>query len=282
MKTTKRQLTCWLFLALFLFLAACGTNQQPEPVSPQDEAHDEAPVREDQELPQEHATLPLPRHDDIPEATREITYEMLSPQAYYTLPEPSLYGVMSVEEAMQNRRSRRNFRDEALSIDQVSQLLWAAYGITLPHRVGGGFRTTPSAGATFPLEVYIVAGNIVGMYPGVFRYDSERHMLVRLHEGDIREELADAALGQRSVAQAPAVIFYSSVMQRITTHYGDRGVRYAYMELGHSAQNVYLQAEALGLGTVAIGAFWDYRLSDIFRLEEGEVPLYLMPVGYFY
>jgi len=207
--------------------------------------------------------------------THEVSNEM--PSDYYILPEPRLYGEMSVEEAMQNRRSRRHFRDESLSIEQISQLLWAAYGVTLEER---GLRTTPSAGATYPLEIYLVAGNVTGLYPGIFQYDSVNHILIRLKTGDIREELATAALGQRSVAEAPAVIFYSSVMPRITQVYGERGIRYAYMELGHSAQNVYLQAEALGLGTVAVGAFFDDEISIIFMLEEGEVPLYLMPVGW--
>jgi len=259
MKTTKKSLACWLLLVLIFTFAACGAAQ-------------------DTENPENIINSPEPPHE-IYANVQEVSFEALVARDYYVLPEPKLEGEMSVEEALQNRRSHRRFRDEALSAQQVSQLLWAAYGITLA-RPGGGLRTTPSAGATFPLEVYVVIGNVAEIYPGVFRYDSYNHILLRLQEGDIREELAAAALGQQSVAHAPMVIFYSAVRQRITEIYGDRGVRYAYMELGHSAQNVYLQAEALGLGTVAIGAFFDDRLGEIFGLGDEEVPLYLMPVGW--
>jgi len=220
-------------------------------------------------------------------AVQSYNYEALAPsapQSYYVLPTPQNDGNMSVEEALASRRSRRNFQDKALSMEQLSQILWAAYGITLPmpDRSGGGFRTTPSAGATFPLEVYVAVGNVYGLSPGIFQYNSENHTLIRLSNNDIRQELSNAALGQRMVANAPATIFYTAVMPRITERYGERGIRYAYMELGHSAQNVYLQAEALGLGTVAIGAFDDNMVRAIFSLASGEYPLYLMPIGYFY
>jgi len=203
--------------------------------------------------------------------------------SYYNLPLPRTTGDISLEEALANRRSRRNFSDSPLSMEQLSQILWAAYGITLEMQGGlrGGFRTTPSAGATFPLEIYVAVGNIEGLDPGVFRYISEDHTLLRLSYEDIRHELSNIALDQRMVADAPMTIFYTSVMYRITERYGDRGIRYAYIELGHSAQNVYLQVEALGLGTVAIGAFDDNRIRDIFELAVGEEPLYLMPIGHF-
>ena len=208
------------------------------------------------------------------------------PQVTYTLPAPRLDGEMSVEQALASRRSRRNFRDEALTPQQLSQLLWAAYGITLPvpenPALRGGLRTTPSAGATFPLEIYAVVGLVEGIAPGVYRYLPAEHKLVRVVEGDIRDALAEAAVGQRMVAAAPVSIFYSAVMERTTGVYGERGVMYVHMEIGHSAQNVYLQAEAMGLGTCAIGAFSDDSVRQLLHLPEEEVPLYLMPVGYFY
>ena len=203
----------------------------------------------------------------------------------YFLPPPNLEGMVSVEAALAGRRSQRNFRDKAISTEQLSQILWAAYGITLPNphpQLRGGFRTTPSAGALFPLEIYVVVGNVEGLAPGVYRYISSEHKLVKVIDGDVRNELMAAALRQTMVGTAPATIVYTAVFDRMTGRYGERGIRYTYIELGHSAQNVYLQAEALGLGTVAVGAFTDDRVIQILELPEDEVPLYLMPIGYFY
>lgn len=216
----------------------------------------------------------------------ENSPQVLGPQPYYFLPMHQTDGDMSVEQALANRRSRRNFQDRPISIYQLSQILWAAYGITQPMPdipiLRGGLRTTPSAGATFPLEIYAIIGNVDGIEPGIFRYISEAHKLERLATGDVRQELSAAALNQIWVAQAPATIFHSAVFARTTGIYGERGIRYVYMELGHSAQNIYLQAEALGLGTVAIGAFIDDRVRQVLNIPEDEEPLYLMPIGYFY
>ena len=206
-------------------------------------------------------------------------------QHMYILPAPVTDGSMSVEEALSNRRSRRNFQDVPISKEQLSQILWAAYGITQPRpepHLRGGLRTTPSAGATYPLEIYAIIGNVEGMEAGVYRYISEEHALVLVVPGDVRDALTAAALGQRMVREAPVTVFFSAVFYRTTRIYGERGIRYVYIELGHSAQNVYLQAEAMGLGTVAIGAFHDARVSEILNLPEDEEPLYLMPIGYFY
>ena len=208
------------------------------------------------------------------------------PRLVYILPPYVTDGDMSVEQALANRRSRRNFQNKAISTEQLSQILWAAYGITLPipdvPNLRGGLRTAPSAGALYPLEIYVIVGYVEGMEPGVYRYISEQHKLVRVVDGDVRNELSEAALGQRMVREAPASVFYSAVFSRMTGRYGERGIRYAYIELGHSAQNVYLQAEALGLGTVAIGAFNDGRVRQILNLPANEEPLYLMPIGYYY
>lgn len=205
-------------------------------------------------------------------------------QLTYILPAPRTDGEMSLERALANRRSHRNFQDRPISVYQLSQILWAAYGITYPiaHPVGlrGGLRTTPSAGALYPLEIYVIIGNVEGIESGVFRYISEEHKIVRTIDRDVRAELSNAALGQRMVREAPITLFYSAVFSRMTARYGDRGVRYVFMELGHSAQNVYLQAEALGLGTCAIGAFHDSQVRQILQLPANEDPLYLMPIGY--
>jgi len=204
----------------------------------------------------------------------------------YVLPAPVTDGETSVESALANRRSHRNFQDRTISMEQLSQMLWAAYGITLPlpnePHLRGGLRTTPSAGAMYPLEIYVIVGNVEGLEPGVYRYISDGHKIVRVVDGDIRGELSEAALGQRMVREAPATIFYSAVFERMTARYGERGIRYVYMEIGHSAQNVYLQAEALGLGTCAIGAFIDSEVRRLLQLPEDEQPLYLMPFGYVY
>ena len=206
------------------------------------------------------------------------------PQLTYLLPSPKTDGDVSVEKALMNRRSHRHFQNKAISANQLSQILWAAYGITLPrpgHRdLRGGLRTTPSAGATFPLEIYAIIGNVEGIEPGVYRYISEEHKIVRTIDRDVRSELTEAALRQGMVRDAPASVFFSAVFSRATGRYGERGRRYVYMEIGHSAQNVYLQAEALGLGTCAIGAFSDSRVSQLLQLPSNEEPLYLMPIGY--
>ena len=208
-----------------------------------------------------------------------------SSQSAYTLPSPETSGDVSVEEALFNRRSHRRFEDKELSAKQLSQILWAAYGITEPiddnPALRGGLRTSPSAGALYPLEIYVVVGGVTGIEPGVYKYMPEENKIIRTVDRDIRAELTEAALGQSMVKDAPITVVYTAVFQRITQRYGERGrQRYVYMEIGHSAQNVYLQAEALGLGTVAVGAFHDGRVSELLDLPKEEEPLYLMPVGY--
>lgn len=196
----------------------------------------------------------------------------------YILPAPKTNGNISVEKALADRRSHRNFQNKAISIDQLSQILWAAYGVTSPN----GFRTAPSAGALYPLEIYAIVGNVEKIEPGVYKYIPEEHKIVRTIDKDIREALCEATLGQKMVREAPASIFYSAIFSKITERYGERGrERYVYMGLGHSAQNIYLQAEALQLGTCAIGAFIDSRVSQVLQLPANEEPLYLMPIGYY-
>jgi len=206
-------------------------------------------------------------------------------QLSYVLPVPKTDSDISVEHALANRRSHRSFQDRALSKEQLSQILWAAYGVTLPvpdsPSARGGLRTAPSAGALYPLEIYAVIGNVEGVEPGVYRYISEEHKIVMTVDGDVRGGLREAALGQRMVSDAPATVFFSAVFERTTARYGERGSKYVYIEVGHSAQNVYLQAEALGLGTCAIGAFTDSSVRQVLSLPANEEPLYLMPIGYY-
>jgi SagB-type dehydrogenase family enzyme len=191
------------------------------------------------------------------------------------LPPVESKGELSVEEAIQVRRSVREFGRGRLDLADVSQLLWSAQGVTGK----GGFRAAPSAGALYPLELYLVVGDIEGLSAGVYWYRPEAHELIHLASGDLRKRLASAALGQSCVRRAPAVLVIAGVYKRTTGKYGQRGRRYVHMEVGHAAQNVYLQAAARGLGTVLVGAFDDEEVQDVLGLPPDHEPLGLMPVG---
>jgi len=182
---------------------------------------------------------------------------------------------ISVEEALLKRRSVRNYTDKALTLQEVSQLLWAAQGTTDPS----GKRTAPSAGALYPLEVYVVVGNVKDVARGVYKYEPQQHELVRVLDGEQRKALAEAALNQQSIAQGAIDIVITAIYERTTKKYSDRGIRYVHMEAGHAAQNVYLQAVAMNLGMVVIGAFYDDQVKEVLNLPENEEPLYIMPVG---
>ncbi|HDQ04790.1 MAG TPA: SagB/ThcOx family dehydrogenase [Deltaproteobacteria bacterium] len=190
------------------------------------------------------------------------------------LPAPDKKGRMSLEQALDKRRSYRQFPDRALTLKEVSQLLWAVQGET----TGGGRRTAPSAGATYPLETYLVAGNVKGLNAGLYYYDVRNHQLVLMQTGDLRESLSGAALGQRFIAEAPASVVLAAVYRRTAGRYGQRAERYVHMEIGHAGQNIYLQAESLGMGTVAVGAFNDAQIKSILQIQAE--PLYLMPIGW--
>lgn len=192
------------------------------------------------------------------------------------LPEPARDGEMSVEKAISQRRSTRSFRDEPITLDQVSQILWAAQGITEEQRK---FRAAPSAGATYPLEVFLVSGMVEGLEPGVFRYMPLNHSLSRVLDGDKRQDLYNQALRQPAIRSAPAVVVIAGVFKRTTGRYGSRGEQYVYMEVGHAGQNIHLQAESLGLGTVVIGAFDDSGVQKVLGLPGDMIPFYIMPIG---
>jgi SagB-type dehydrogenase family enzyme len=194
------------------------------------------------------------------------------------LPPPGREGEMSLEEAVARRRSIRRFTPEPISLSQLSQILWAAQGVT---NASMEYRAVPSAGATYPLEVFVACGHktVEGIDDGVYHYNVADHSLTLHHKGDIRLELAGAALNQGFIFQAPLDIVICAVYPRTLTHYGDRGERYVHMEAGHAGQNIYLQATALGLATVALGAFYDEPVRQVLRLEKQYQPLYIMPVG---
>lgn len=192
------------------------------------------------------------------------------------LPKPKHTGSVSVEQALLERRSVREYNNESLTLDEVSQLLWAAQGISDPN---GFYRTAPSAGALYPLEVYIVTGRLEGVQVGVYKYLPHQHTLTTVFEGDVRKELTKAALGQYCVKDAAVVIVISAVYERTTGKYGDRGIRYVHMEAGHAAENIFLQAVALDLGMVTVGAFYDEDVEEVLDMPANERALYILPVG---
>ncbi|HIE30824.1 MAG TPA: SagB/ThcOx family dehydrogenase [Methanosarcinales archaeon] len=201
----------------------------------------------------------------------------LESEEMIVLPEPKTAGEISIEETLSSRRSVRTYTREPITLDDLSQLLWAAQGVTSEE--WGGLRTAPSAGALYPLEVYVVAGNVDGVSDGVYHYQTEKHTLQKVCDGDLRRNLSACALHQSQITDAAVDIVFTAVFERTTVKYGDRGVRYVYIEAGHAAQNVYLQAEALGLGVCAIGAFYDDDVAELLLLTEGEVPIYILSIG---
>ena len=205
----------------------------------------------------------------------EETEQNTRPEGEIMLPEPRTTGEISIEEVILHRRSVRSYTKEAITLNDLSQLLWAAQGITSEE----GFRTAPSAGALYPLEVYVVAGNVDGLSSGVYRYRAEGHTLQRIHDGDLRKNLSECALKQTQITGAAVDIVFAAVFKRTTAKYGERGVRYVYIEAGHAAQNVYLQAEALGLGVCAVGAFYEQEVSELLALSDDESPIYILTVG---
>jgi len=183
---------------------------------------------------------------------------------------------VSIEQSLLKRRSTRSYTGEPITLQELSQLLWAAQGIT---DSGRGFRTAPSAGALYPLEVYVVAGDVQNLVSGIYKYEPDEHELARLIDGDKKSELADIALAQACVKEGALAIVFTAVYERTTVKYGERGIRYVHIEVGHAAQNVCLQAVAMGLGIVPVGAFHDEPVARLLNLPDNEQPLYIIPVG---
>ena len=187
------------------------------------------------------------------------------------LPAPEQKGKMSLEEALARRGSVREFTREVLTERELSQLLWAAQGITHAE----GLRTAPSAGALYPLEIYVASAG------GFYHYEARPHQLARLSDRDLRAAMRRAALDQEAITQAPAVFVIAAVYELISREYGAaRTPRYVHMEVGHAAQSLLLEAVALALGGVPIGAFEDEALQKALALPVDQRPLYLVPVGH--
>lgn len=198
-------------------------------------------------------------------------------QVVIKLPPPLLKGKVSLEEAITKRRSVRRYRPESLALFQLSQILWSAQGVT----GGGRLRAAPSAGATYPLEIFVVIGKqaIEELETGIFHYEVDSHSLSLHKPGDFRIDLAKAALDEGFIAAAPVDIVICALHTRTSYRYGRRGERYVHMEVGHVGQNIHLQAVALGLATVEVGAFDDEDVGKVLGVEEQIKPLYIMPIG---
>jgi len=190
------------------------------------------------------------------------------------LPAASKKSDVSLEETLSKRQSTRSFTDDPLTLKDLSQLLWAAQGI----KHGREFRTAPSAGALYPLEVYALVGNVEGLPSGLYKYDIGKHTLTEVREGDRRGSFSEAVYQPTIIKQAPLTLVISAVYKRTMVKYGERGIRYVHMEVGHAGQNVMLQATALGLGCLGIGAFDDDFVKDFLGAKQ-EAPLYIIPIG---
>jgi SagB-type dehydrogenase family enzyme len=194
------------------------------------------------------------------------------------LPPPAFQGKMSVAEALKKRRTVRQFAHRELDLAQVSQILWGTDGVSDSR----GLRTAPSAGATHPLEFYLVVGEggVSGLAPGLYHYRPDSHSLELTQKGDLRAPVARASLNQTWMTEAPVMVVFAADYRRCTARYGDRGIRYTQIETGHAGQNLFLQAEALGLACGIVGAFQDRTLQETLHLPQQHEPLLIMPVGY--
>jgi SagB-type dehydrogenase family enzyme len=202
-----------------------------------------------------------------------------SMERHMNLPKPILKGTVSVEEAIQHRRTIRSYLSKALTLEQLSQIFWAAQGIT---EDGGYKRSAPSAGALYPLDIYAIVGDngVEGVKAGIYHYNPHKHVALLIAEGDFRKEVARTALSQMWMARAPINLVITSEYSRITSKYGTRGEMYAMIEAGLVGQNIFLQAEALGLRAGIVGAFQGNDVIRVMKISRAHDPLLILPVGY--
>ena len=208
--------------------------------------------------------------------TREETSWQNSAPEILQLPVPRYDGETSVEKALLQRRSVRSYKKDPLTVSDISQILWAGQGITEKTY---GLRTAPSAGALYPLELYLVATNVDELKPGVYKYKPQDHTIERISDGDKRNDVSNAALKQDAIENSSAIVIITAIYERTEVKYGNRSERYVNIEVGHVGQNIYLQAVSLGIGTVMIGAFKDEALKKVLGFTGGEYPLGIMPLG---
>ena len=201
--------------------------------------------------------------------------------AEIALPSPSYKGTISVEEALKARRTHRSFQSRPLTLKQFSQILWGAYGVTA-QKYGSFLKTAPSAGALYPLDIYGVVGQggVETLAPGVYHFRPENHTVELVKQGDLRAEVARHALQQMWLAKAPLILVITGEYNRSSLKYGRRGVTYTHIEAGHVGQNIFLQAEAIGLKAGSVGAFNNRGVVTAIGLPPSHDPLLIMPVGY--
>ena len=195
------------------------------------------------------------------------------------LPKPSFTGEKSVEETIKARRTVRHFKSKELSLGQLSQLLWAAYGVT---NRDGLYRSVPSAGALYPLDIWVAIGEkgVEGLEAGIYHYIPETHKISQIRKGEVRHEITRASLFQNWMAEAPVIFIVTGEYERCTGKYGKRGISYTYIEAGHVGQNIFLQAEALGLSAGIVGAFHNDLVRQVLGIGKVYDPILIMPVGY--
>lgn len=208
--------------------------------------------------------------------SEETTPNALAALPELELSEPLVGSDFTLETAMLGRRSVREYREEPIGEQDLSRLLWSLQGVSDESR---GFRTVPSAGALYPLSVYVIAERVDGLPPGGYRYDPDSHSLTMVFEESHAEAVYEAALSQAPVSQAAALFLIAADYGITEERYGDRAERYVHLEAGHAGQNLSLMAVACDLSTVPIGAFDDEAIGEAFGLMEDQIPLYLFPVG---
>jgi len=209
--------------------------------------------------------------------------------SFIKLPAPCYDGKVSLEKALSKRRSIRKYSEDSLSISELSQILWAAQGLSKkienPPSIRrgeqwvGGLRTAPSAGALYPIELYIAVGKVKGLSQGLYKYNFQQHAIIKVQEGDKRVDISNAALKQSCIRRGAVSIIIFGVYKRTAIKYGKRAERYVQIEAGAVCQNIYLQSCALDLGTVFVGAFKDDSLRSTLNVSEDEYPLGIMPIG---
>ncbi len=194
------------------------------------------------------------------------------------LPSPSFKGI-TLEEAIKKRRSIRNYFNSPLTLIEISQILFSAYGITGKY-AGIDLRAAPSAGALYPIEIYLAIQNVTGLEKGIYHYNVKEHALEFIKKGDFKNELFKAGLFQEMFLSAPLTLIYTAIFERTTYKYGDRGYRYIYIEAGHIAQNVSLQCVSMGLSSCVIGAFFDDMVNKLIEIDgKKEAVIYLQTIG---
>lgn len=225
-----------------------------------------------------HTWIQIFKEIITPKPERPPQFKKYPDRPKIKLPKPEFKGI-PLEDALMKRRSIREYSKRPITLAELSQLLFAAQGVT-GQMYGVLLRTAPSAGALYPIEIYVVGNNVETLKKGIYHYSVKDHSIVLIREGDFRHELMKAALEQEMVKDAGVVFILSAIFDRTRSKYGERGYRYIYMEAGHISQNIYLQATSLGLGSVVVGAFLDDQINKLIGIDgKKEAVIVIHPVG---